>query len=114
MLFHGGEVVWAFEEMLALAGCIFGSHRLAVDALCGEALSRKKEGDGIVSEGFLFSSSFFLSFLVVGCPILLGSREGGLQPPCRKVAAGLGSYSYSHPIQDRQKHVGCMYVCMHE
>jgi len=41
VLLHGGEVVGAFNEVLALARGVFGAHRLAVDALCGEAL-----GDG--------------------------------------------------------------------
>ncbi len=34
VLLHGGEVVRAFEEVLALAGGIFRAHGLAVDALC--------------------------------------------------------------------------------
>lgn len=38
MFFHGGEVVWAFKEMLALARGIFRTHGLTVDALSGETL----------------------------------------------------------------------------
>lgn len=38
MLFHSGEVVGTFQQVLPLAGCIFRSNRLAVDALCRETL----------------------------------------------------------------------------
>lgn len=41
VLFHGREVVGAFDEVLALAGGVFGADGLAVDALCGEALGGK-------------------------------------------------------------------------
>lgn len=34
VLLHGGEVVGAFEEVLALAGGVFCADGLAVDALC--------------------------------------------------------------------------------
>jgi len=38
VFFHGREVVGAFDEVLALAGGVFGANGLAVYALCGEAL----------------------------------------------------------------------------
>ena len=34
VLFHGGEVVRAFKEVLPLAGGVFGADGLAIDALC--------------------------------------------------------------------------------
>lgn len=34
VFFHSVEVVWAFEEVGALAGGVFGADGLAVDALC--------------------------------------------------------------------------------
>ena len=34
MLFHGGEVIGTFQQVLPLAGCIFRSNGLTVDALC--------------------------------------------------------------------------------
>lgn len=43
VFFHGSEVVWAFEEMLALAGGVLGPNGLTVDALRGETL-RVEEG----------------------------------------------------------------------
>ena len=38
VLFHGGEIVGAFKEVLTLAGGVFGADGLAVDALGGETL----------------------------------------------------------------------------
>lgn len=49
MLFHGGEVIGAFDEVLALAGGVLGADGLAVDALCGEAL-----GDGGLVERYVW------------------------------------------------------------
>ena len=43
-VFHGAEVVGALEEVLALAGGVFGADGLAVDALRGEALWRRGGG----------------------------------------------------------------------
>ncbi len=47
VLLHGGEVVGAFDKVLALAGGVFGADGLAVDALCGEAL-----GDGVLAKDY--------------------------------------------------------------
>ena len=38
VLFHGVEVICAFEKVGALARCVFRANGLAVNALCGEAL----------------------------------------------------------------------------
>lgn len=38
VLFHGSEVVWAFNQVLTLAGRVFRADGLAVEALRGEAL----------------------------------------------------------------------------
>lgn len=40
VLLHGTQVVGTLEEVLALTGGVFGSYRLAVDALCRETLLR--------------------------------------------------------------------------
>ena len=38
VLLHGGEVVWAFQQVLALTRGVLRSYGLAIYALCGEAL----------------------------------------------------------------------------